>query len=81
MDILVLFLNFVNDIFSFKILGIDLFTLLITITINTLIFSMLKNIGNSKGKDKKQDVKNDDIYFRYFTLFKLNYDIRIYIYL
>lgn len=53
MDILVLFLNFFNDIFSFKILGIDLFTLLITITITTLIFSMLKNIGNSKGKGKK----------------------------
>lgn len=50
MDILVLFLNFVNDIFSFKILGIDLFTLLITITIITLIFSILKAMSNSKGK-------------------------------
>ena len=50
MDILVLFLNFVNDIFSFKILGIDLFTYLITITIITLIFSILKAMSNSKGK-------------------------------
>ena len=50
MDILVLFLNFVNDIFSFKILGIDLFTYLITITIITLIFSIIKSMSNSKGK-------------------------------
>ena len=50
MDILVLFLNFVNDIFSFKILGIDLFTYLITITIITLIFSIIKTISNSKGR-------------------------------
>lgn len=48
MDLLVLFLNFVNDIFSFKILGIDLFTYLITITIATLIFSIIKAISNSK---------------------------------
>ena len=50
MDILALFLNFVNDIFSFKILGIDLFTYLITITIITLIFSIIKSMSNSKGK-------------------------------
>ena len=48
MDLLVLFLNFVNDIFSFKILGIDLFTCLITITIAILIFSILNAISNSK---------------------------------
>lgn len=53
MDILVLFLNFVNDIFSFEILGIDLFNYLITITITTLIFSILKSIANSKGKNEK----------------------------
>ena len=50
MDILALFLNFVNDIFSFKILGIDLFTYLITITIITLIFSIIKSMSNYKGK-------------------------------
>ena len=48
MDLLVLFLNFVNDIFSFKLLGIDLFNCLITITITTLIFSIIKAISNSK---------------------------------
>ena len=53
MDLIVLFLNFVNSIFNFKILGMDLYTWLITITIVTLMFSLIKAISDSKGKGKK----------------------------
>lgn len=53
MDILNLFINFIEHILSFEILGIDLFTFLITITIITLIFSIIKAMSNSKGSTKK----------------------------
>lgn len=50
MDLIILFLNFINSIFSFKILGMDLYTWLITITIVTLMFSIIKAMTNSKTK-------------------------------
>lgn len=41
MDFLVLFINFIDKILSFKIFNIDLFTYLITIAIFTIIFNII----------------------------------------
>ena len=41
MDFLVLFVNFIDKILSFKIFEIDLFTYLITISIVIIIFNII----------------------------------------
>lgn len=41
MDFLVLFVNFIDKILSFKIFEIDLFTYLITIAIVIIIFNII----------------------------------------
>ncbi len=52
MTILNLFINFINQIFSFKIMGYELISYLLTFTIIIFIFKMISIIGNAK-KDKK----------------------------
>lgn len=46
MDILVLFVNFFDKIFSFKIFDIDIFTYLITITIVILVVTFVNAFKN-----------------------------------
>lgn len=46
MDILVLFVNFIDQIFSFKIFDIDIFTYLITITIVILVVTFVNAFKN-----------------------------------
>lgn len=46
MDILVLFVNFIDQIFSFKIFDIDIFTYLLTITIVILVVTFVNAFKN-----------------------------------
>ena len=46
MDFLVLFVNFIDQILSFKIFEIDLFTYLITIAIVIIIFNIINAFKN-----------------------------------
>lgn len=46
MDFLVLFVNFIDKILSFKIFEIDLFTYLITIAIVIIIFNIINAFKN-----------------------------------
>ena len=48
MDILSLFLTFLESILSFEILGVSLYIYLITITVITLVIQMLKNLAGGK---------------------------------
>lgn len=46
MDFLILFVNFIDKILSFKIFEIDLFTYLITIAIVIIIFNIINAFKN-----------------------------------
>lgn len=48
MDIFNLFINFINQILSFKIFDVKLSTYLLTITLVSMIFLIIKNISSSK---------------------------------
>lgn len=47
MEIVILFIKFTEKILAFKILDIKLSTYLITITLVSFIFLIIKNIANS----------------------------------
>ena len=48
MDIFNLFINFINQILSFKIFDVKLSTYLLTITLVSMIFLIIINISSSK---------------------------------
>lgn len=52
MKLLLMFIEFISDILSFKILGIDLFAWLIAFTIISFIFKLISILGNSNFKRK-----------------------------
>ena len=54
MTILNLFINFINEILSFKILGFELISYLLTFTLIIFIFKVIAIIGNSNGKSDKK---------------------------
>lgn len=48
MDIFNLFINFINQILSFKIFDVKLSTYLLTITLISMVFLIIRNISSSK---------------------------------
>lgn len=54
MTILNLFINFINEILSFKILGFELISYLLTFTLIIFIFKVIAIIGNSEKKGTKK---------------------------
>lgn len=53
MEILNLFINFISQILSFKILGFELINHIICLTIGIIIFKVIAIIGNSEKRSKK----------------------------
>ena len=57
MTIITLFINFINELLSYKILGIQLINHLLTITIIIVIFKIILIIGNSNGGSRNKEKK------------------------
>lgn len=55
MTIVNLFIDFMNRILSFKILGFELISYLLTFTIIIFIFKVISIIGNSEKKSSKKE--------------------------
>lgn len=52
MNIFELFINFVNSILDFKILGFSIYTYLITISVIVIVVEIIKNMAHPRGKEK-----------------------------
>ena len=48
MSILNLFIDFINEVLNFKILGTSIIVYLISITVIIFIFKLIGNLGNSR---------------------------------
>lgn len=46
MELLTLFINFMNDILSFEIFNIPIYIYLITLTIVSIVFQIIKNMAD-----------------------------------
>lgn len=54
MEILKVFIKFINEILSYEIFGIQLITYLLTFTMTVIIFKIISVVGNHNNKAKKE---------------------------
>ena len=54
MEILKVFIKFINEILSYEIFGIQLITYLLTFTMTVIIFKIISVVGNHNNKVKKE---------------------------